>query len=115
MNINNQLTDSQEYSDQSNQFDIHKKMAQSIKNGGVGYSYLKAAQPHQDGAKYEHIAIFYPSVEFLIYRRIGEYYVLVDFFKNYDEACEEAKSIIDEHADFKASINAWSIIPPTIK
>lgn len=87
-------------------FDIHEKLKMNIKNGGENYSYLKATQPHQGDAKVELITIHHPEVKFLLYERTGNYFVLIDFFKSYAEACEEAKKIIDSH-DLKPSIDGW--------
>ncbi|WP_227136558.1 hypothetical protein [Kosakonia radicincitans] len=79
------------------EFDIHKK----LKSTGAHWSYCRAAQPHQDGFNYEFNTILVGDVEFAIYERHGNYFVLVDFFKNYDDACPEAKRIIDDHPDLK--------------
>ena len=40
-----------------------------------------------------------------VYERIENYFVLVDFFKSYDEACDDAKKIIDEHPDIKKMLS----------
>jgi len=89
------------------QFDIHDKLEQEIKNSGNSHSYMMAAQPHQGDANFEFITSLFPQLLFLIYKRIDEYFVLVDFFKTYEEACDEAKAIIDSHPRLKASLNSW--------
>ena len=45
-------------------------------------------------------------MEFAVYERIDNYFVLVDFFKSYDEACADAKKIIDDHPDIKKMFSA---------
>lgn len=89
------------------QFDIHEKLKQEIKNSGKSHSYMMAAQPHQGNANFEFITSLFPELLFLIYKRIDEYFVLVDFFKTYEEACDEAKTIIDSRPRLKASLNSW--------
>ena len=41
------------------------------------------------------------SQAFDIHERVDNYFVLVDFFKSYEEACDDAKKIIDDHPDIK--------------
>lgn len=81
----------------SSEFNIHEKLISTHAH----WSYCRAAQPHQDGFNYEFNTILIDDVEFAIYERHGNYFVLVDFFKNYDDACPEAKRIIDAHPDVK--------------
>lgn len=78
-------------------FDIRAK----LKAANSHWSYLRSAQPHHDDFDYEFNTTFIDGLEFAIYERDGEYFVLVDFFKSYDEACEDAKKIIDDHPDIK--------------
>lgn len=79
------------------EFDIHEK----LKSTGAHWLYRRAAQPYQDGYSYEFTTVMVGEMEFAIYERQDNYYVLVDFFKNYDEACPYAKQIIDQHPDIK--------------
>lgn len=80
------------------EFNIHEK----LKSTGAHWLYRRAAQPYQDGFTYEFTTIMVGEMEFAIYERQDNDYVLVDFFKNYDEACPYAKQIIDEHPDVKS-------------
>lgn len=72
-----------------------------LKSNGSHWGYQKLAQPHENGFNYQFNTIMVDDVEFAIYERRGEYFVLVDFFKNYDEACPHAKRIIDDYPDVK--------------
>ncbi|HAV1627899.1 MULTISPECIES: hypothetical protein [Enterobacter cloacae complex] len=83
------------------EFDIHAK----IKSANSHWSYLRAAQPHQNDFDYEFNTTFIDGLEFAIYARNGDYFVLVDFFKTYNEACNDAKKIIDEHPDIKKMVS----------
>ncbi|HAZ8269189.1 TPA: hypothetical protein J8W34_000280 [Citrobacter koseri] len=85
-----------------NDFDIHAK----LKSSNTHWSYLHAAQPNQNGINYEFCTTFIDDMEFAIYERIGNYFVLVDFFKSYDEACCDAKKIINNHPDIKRMFTA---------
>ncbi|MBJ9353578.1 hypothetical protein GHT41_07870 [Citrobacter koseri] len=78
-------------------FDIHQK----LKNSKYPWSYMHSVGSHQCDAGYEFRTIFLDEMEHAIYERHGNYFVLIDFFKNYDEACDEAKSIIDDNPDLK--------------
>lgn len=78
-------------------FDIHAK----LRTANSHWSYLHATQPHDEGFNYQFITTLVDEIEFAVYERINGYFVLVDFFKSYNEACEEAKSIIDSHPDIK--------------
>lgn len=84
------------------EFDIHAK----IKSANSHWSYLRAAQPRQNDFDYEFNTTFIDGLEFAIYARNGDYFVLVDFFKSYNEACNDAKKIIDEHPDIKRMLSA---------
>ncbi|ELY7491504.1 hypothetical protein SOJ85_004261 [Cronobacter turicensis] len=87
------------------QFDIHSK----LKSTKSHWAYARAAQPHQDGFNYEFSTTFIDGVEFAIYERIDNYFVLVDFFNTYEQACEDAKKIIDSHPDLKKLISSRQI------
>jgi len=84
----------------SQEFDIHAK----LKSTSTHWTYLRAAQTYQNGFDYEFITTFVDETEFALYERIGNYFVLVDFFKSYEEACEDAKKFIDSHPDIKNTI-----------
>lgn len=81
----------------SSDFNIHDK----LRTTGAHWGYLHSSQPHQEGFNYEFITTFVDVIEFAIYERVDNYFVLVDFFKSYDEACDDAKKIIDNHPDIK--------------
>ncbi|HHA1525555.1 TPA: hypothetical protein ACOED2_000604 [Enterobacter hormaechei subsp. xiangfangensis] len=83
-------------------FDIHAK----LKASNSHWSYCHAVQPHDKGFDYQFNTTFVGEMEFAIYERIENYFVLVDFFKSYDEACDDAKKIIDEHPDIKKMLSA---------
>lgn len=82
------------------EFDIHAK----LKSTNAHWSYLFAAQPYEDGFNHQFRTIFVDEPEFAIYERIDNYFVLVDFFKSYEEACDDAKKFINEHPDIKNMI-----------
>lgn len=86
----------------SHKFDIHAK----LKSTNSHWSYLYAVQPHENGFNYQFNTAFIGEMEFAIYERIDNYFVLVDFFKSYDEACDDAKKIIDDHPDLKRMLSA---------
>ncbi|MBN7886578.1 hypothetical protein J0M42_00575 [Enterobacter hormaechei] len=86
----------------SQAFDIHAK----LKEAKSHWSYLRAAQPHQNDFDYEFNTTFIDGLEFAIYARNGDYFVLVDFFKSYNEACNDAKKIIDEDPDIKKMLSS---------
>lgn len=71
-------------------FDIHAK----LKSLNECWSFAIRTQPHNHGYDFEFCARFIPDLTFAIYKRIGDYFVLVDFFSSYDEACDEAKDIL---------------------
>ncbi|MEF3137472.1 hypothetical protein J8995_18580 [Klebsiella quasipneumoniae subsp. quasipneumoniae] len=71
-------------------FDIHAK----LKSLNECWSFAIRTQPHNHGYDFEFCTRFIPDLTFAIYKRIGDYFVLVDFFSSYDEACDEAKDIL---------------------
>ena len=81
----------------SEEFDIHAK----LKSANSHWSYLYAVQPHENEFNYQFSTTFVDEMEFAVYKRIDNYFVLVDFFKSYDEACDDAKKIINDHPDIK--------------
>ncbi|MCP6700067.1 hypothetical protein [Pseudomonas donghuensis] len=81
----------------SMEFDIHAK----LKAANSHWSYCYAVHPHDKGFDYQFNTTFVGEMEFAVYERIENYFVLVDFFKSYDEACDDAKKIIDDHPDIK--------------
>ncbi|EAA9934103.1 hypothetical protein DPA88_02825 [Salmonella enterica subsp. salamae] len=83
-------------------FDIHAK----LKSANSHWSYCYAVQPCEKGFNYQFNTTFVGEMEFAVYERIDNYFVLVDFFKSYDEACADAKKIIDEHPDIKKMLSA---------
>lgn len=78
-------------------FDIHAK----LRSANSHWSYCHAVQPHDKEFTYQFNTTFVGGMEFAIYERVDNYYVLVDFFKSYEDACDDAKKIIDEHPDIK--------------
>lgn len=86
----------------SQEFDIHAK----LKAANSHWSYCYAVQPYEKGFNYQFNTTFIGDVEFAVYERIDNYFVLVDFFKSYDEACNDAKKIIDDHPDLKRMFSA---------
>ncbi|WP_369064236.1 hypothetical protein [Enterobacter sp. MALB-1] len=83
-------------------FDIHAK----LRSTNSHWSYCHAVQPHDKGFDYQFNTTFVGEMEYAVYERIENYFVLVDFFKSYDEACDDAKKIIDEHPDIKKMLSA---------
>lgn len=86
----------------SMEFDIHAK----LKAANSHWSYCNAVQPCEKGFNYQFNTTFVGEMEFAVYERIDNYFVLVDFFKSYDEACADAKKIIDDHPDIKKMFSA---------
>ena len=84
------------------EFDIHAK----LKAANSHWSYCYAVQPCEKGFKFQFNTTFVGEIEFAVYERIDNYFVLVDFFKSYDEACADAKKIIDDHPDIKKMFSA---------
>ena len=86
----------------SKDFNIHDK----IRATNTHWCLLFSAQPHDDGFNYQFRTTCVDGVEFAVYERIDNSFVLVDFFKSYDEACDDAKNIIDDHPDIKRMFSA---------
>ncbi|WP_395306645.1 hypothetical protein [Enterobacter sichuanensis] len=86
----------------SNEFNIYDK----LRANNTHWSHRFSAQPHDEGFNYQFRTTCVDGVEFAVYERIDDYFVLVDFFKNYDEACDVAKKIIDEYPDIKRMFSA---------
>lgn len=86
----------------SQAFDIHAK----LKSANSHWSYCYAVQPCEKGFNYQFNTTFVGEMEFAVYERIDNHFVLVDFFKSYDEACADAKKIIDDHPDIKKMFSA---------
>ena len=86
----------------SQEFDIHAKLKAANTHG----SYCYAVQPCEKEFNYQFNTTFVGEMEFAVYERIDNYFVLVDFFKSYDEACADAKKIIDDHPDIKKMFSA---------
>lgn len=78
-------------------FDIHQKLREQKSSWG----YLHAVGEHQANVNYEFITNFIGETEYALYQRIDSYFVLVDFFKNYEEACVEAKEIIVSNSQLR--------------
>lgn len=83
-------------------FDIHAK----LRAANSHWSYLHAVQPHDKEFDYQFNTTFIDGMEFAIYERVDRYFVLVDFFKSYEYACDDAKKIIDVHPDIKRMFSA---------
>ncbi len=81
----------------SKEFNIHDK----LRSAKTHWSYCFAAQIHDESFNYQFRTTFVDGIEFAVYERVESYFVLVDFFKSYDEACDDAKKIIDDHPDLK--------------
>ncbi|MGI1294348.1 hypothetical protein ACIAEU_24360 [Enterobacter kobei] len=86
----------------SQEFDIRAK----LKASNSHWSYCYAVQPCEKGFNYKFNTTFVGEMELAVYERIDNYFVLVDFFKSYDEACDDAKKIIDDHPDIKKVLSA---------
>jgi len=80
----------------SKEFNIHDK----LRSAKTHWSYCFAAQIPDESFNYQFRTTFVDGIEFAVYERVESYFVLVDFFKSYDEACDDAK-IIDDHPDLK--------------
>ena len=85
----------------SQEFDIHAK----LKAAKSHWSYAYAVLPGEKGFNYQFNTRFINEMEFAVYERIDGYFVLVDFFKSYDEACDDAKKIIDNYPDIKKMLS----------
>jgi len=93
----NEMTISSPPNSASKEFNIHDK----LRSAKTHWSYCFAAQLHDESFNYQFRTTFVDGIEFAVYERIDSYFVLVDFFKSYDEACDDAKKIIDDHPDLK--------------
>ena len=68
---------------------------------------------NQINTNYEFCTNFIGEIEFAIYERHGNHFILVDFFKSYDEACDEAKDILYIYPEIRDLIlKATSISSP---
>lgn len=83
-------------------FNIHDKLRAT----NAHWCYLFSAQPHDEGFNYQFRTTCVDGVEFAVYERIDNSFVLVDFFKSYDEACDDAKKIIDDYPEVKRMFSA---------
>ncbi|HBS1342947.1 Uncharacterised protein [Klebsiella pneumoniae] len=91
----------------SQAFDIHAK----LRAANSHWSYCHAVQPHDKGFDYQFNTTFVGGMEFAVYERVDNHFVLVDFFKSYEEACDEAKNILDIYPDVRDLIlQATSIL-----
>lgn len=86
----------------SQEFDIHAKLKAANSHWLCRY----AAQPFEKECNFRLVTIFDDVIEFAIYERIGNYFILVDFFMSYDDACDDAKKIIDNHPDIKKTLSS---------
>ncbi|MHC2980727.1 hypothetical protein [Citrobacter freundii] len=86
----------------SQEFDIHAK----LRAANSHWSYCYAVQHFEKEFNYQFNTSFVDEMELAVYERIDNYFVLVDFFKSYDEACDDAKKIIDDHPDIKRMLSA---------
>ncbi|ELH2097904.1 hypothetical protein RQD06_001421 [Klebsiella pneumoniae] len=80
-----------------NAFDIQEK----LKAHHPMWSYMHEANSFQQNTNYEFCTNFIDGIEFAIYERHENHFILVDFFKSYDDACREAKNILDTYPDVK--------------
>ncbi|HAV1976487.1 TPA: hypothetical protein JG987_003925 [Enterobacter hormaechei subsp. steigerwaltii] len=86
----------------SKKFNIDDK----LRGSNTHLTHRFSAQPHDAGFNYQFRTTCVAGVEFAVYERIDNCFVLVDFFKSYDEACDDAKNIIDDYPDIKRMISA---------
>ncbi|BBS32793.1 TPA: hypothetical protein QH575_004812 [Enterobacter kobei] len=86
----------------SKEFNIYEKLTAT----NTHWCHHFSAQPHDEGFNYQFRTTCVDGVEFAVYERIDNFFVLVDFFKSYDEACDDAKKIIDEYPDIKRMFSA---------
>lgn len=86
----------------SKKFNIDDK----LRGSNTHWTHRFSAQPHDAGFNYQFRTTCVDGVEFAVYERIDNCFVLVDFFKSYDEACDDAKNIIDDHPDIKRMFSA---------
>ncbi|WP_158784634.1 hypothetical protein [Pantoea sp. BAV 3049] len=84
------------------EFDIHQK----LKSRKSSLTHMYLAQPHQSDVKCDfHVNLI--DMEFSLYKRVGNYFILVDFFSDINEACPEALKILEEWPQAKNSILGW--------
>jgi hypothetical protein len=98
----NEMKKSSHQNTGSKKFNIHDK----LRGSNTHWSHRFSAQPHDEGFNYQFRTTCVDGVEFAVYERIDNCFVLVDFFKSYDEACDDAKNIIDDHPDIKRMFSA---------
>ncbi|VTP13195.1 hypothetical protein PUATCC27989T_01029 [Phytobacter ursingii] len=84
----------------SNKFDVSQKITEKSSL----WPYSKPSKPYQDGFNFQFESILSDVIEFALYERHGDQFVIVDFFNSYDEACDEAKEFLDNHKDLKTMI-----------
>lgn len=82
-------------------FDIHEK----LKGNNSHWSYLKPATHHYGESNYELCTMLIGETEHALYERQGTYFVLIDFFNGYKDACQKAKTIIDKYPDLKCTLS----------
>lgn len=89
-------------------FSIHSKLLLT----NTHWSYCFHILPHQENSIHEmRVSDFEEDgYEFAIYKRDGDYMILVDFFKSYEEACKEAKDILNEFPKAKGTITSLGSI-----
>lgn len=77
-------------------FNIHQK----LKDKKSSITYLFIAHESEVNVKNKLITSYDESdeMEFALYTRDGNYFILVDFFNDISEACEEAVEIIKNSA-----------------
>ena len=85
-------------SNSADNFDVSEK----LRSMNSHWSLVTPVQNYHGDSNYEFITAMVGETEFAIYKRQGVLFVLVDFFKNYEEACKEAKEIIDSYPDVKS-------------
>ncbi|RDL26848.1 hypothetical protein [Serratia fonticola] len=102
--MNNQPLPPATLSSSQQPFCIHEK----LKANNSHWSYAFAVSPIYGDAKYQLNTCLVGKVEFSVYKRVGNYFVLVDFSDDYNSMNEEAKKIIDRNPSAKASIMSWA-------
>lgn len=77
-------------------FDVHQK----LKDKKSDWTYLFIAHESESGVKNKLITIDDENdqMEFALYTRDGHYFILVDFFSDISEACNEAIELIKNSA-----------------
>ena len=76
-------------------------VCEKLNASSAHWAYSKPAQAYQDGFDFQLETILADEIEFALYKRQGNKFVLLDFFNSYNEACDEAKAILDTHKDIK--------------